>query len=1109
MLKFLHTVFFILCLLIISYGQTRIVSGIVTDTSGVPIDQATVTTKNKKNRVLTNAQGVFLLTRLKTGDVVEVLEEGYVTNSFIVDSTDNVKVILKPSINSIGEVTVTTALGFQVKKDKLTGAQSTIKGGELGQSGEVSTLDALSSKASGLQVNRSSGDPGASVYVQIRGQSTITGNLQPLFIVDGIPVSNSSINTLVQARGVSSDDGDFIKTNPQSRLNDLNPEDIGDVQVLKGPAAAALWGTQAANGAIYISTKKGKNTGGKISVSVSSTVSIEQLNKGINLQTNFGQGNGGLYNQQSTFSWGDAIAKRKGGIDNFITDPNNPNYAGYVIFSDGSRRYAIAAGTPDNPSGGKNSKNTYQNFNNLFKTGYYWQQNVELSGGDDKTVYYGSFGNIDQQGIYQAGANYHRKSVRFNVTRKIGKIVELTGNFNYMNVNAASVQIGSQASAVVFTGTRTPADFNNAYYTGTYVDPTGAQFTGRNVSYRNPIGANQNPSYDNPNWSMNNISNKSIVNRFIGNIEATVHITPWLSLVERPGIDNYTDRGSSNYPIYSSGSIQGGTGEFILSNIQQTIFNNDVILRGNFNLYKKVLGLTALVGWNFNGNSVNFSSDDVFNFIVNTPTDNLGNSGAASRNVYNTEVLIRTSGLYAQTSFSAFDQLFLDLTARGENASSYNGTFYYPSVGLGWIFTKFNKFPNNQKVLSFGKLRASYGEVGVQPSPYLQNSLYYAVAPNNSFGVGFDSRAPGFGGIGGYGRSNSSGNANIVPEKKAEIEVGADLRWWNDRLVTSFTYYRNETTGAILPVTLAPSSGYSSIQSNAGNIRNQGYEVDVTANWINNKNWHFSTEVLWSRNRNKVLSLKGTNTVYLNGFAGELTSIAATGYALGVLYGSDFSRDSKGNLILDANGFPTLANSFSVVGDPNPDWIGSIINTIRYKNLTLTILIDRVQGGDIWNGTKGTLYAFGTHADVGNWTVSDKDLTNYNGQIIKAGTPFRGNIKDFGAGPKALDESWYSGAGNGLGNGFSGPASAFIEDGTRTRLREVSLGYSLRTNKFRKVTKLSSIDFAFTGRNLLLFTRYTGVDPETNLSGASNGRGIDYYNSPSTRSYIFVVRVNY
>ncbi|MDI9358650.1 MAG: SusC/RagA family TonB-linked outer membrane protein [Phycisphaerales bacterium] len=1108
MFKFLQTLFFTVFLTIVSYEQTRVVSGRVVDTSGMAIDNAIVTIKNKKNKVLTNSQGHFLLTKLKLGDIVEVLEEGYITNSFTVDSTDNIIITLKPAINSIGEVTVTTALGFQVKKDKLTGAQSTIKGSEIAQSGEVSTLDALSSKASGLQVNRSSGDPGASVYVQVRGQSTITGNLQPLFIVDGIPVSNSSINTLVQARGGSYDDADFIKTNPQSRLNDLNPEDIANVEVLKGPAAAALWGTQAANGVIYISTKKGKNTGGKISVSVSSTVSIDQLNKGINLQTNFGQGNGGLYNQQSAFSWGDPIAQRKGGADNFITDPTNANYKGYVIFPNGSRVYAIAAGTPDNPSGGKNSKNTYQNFNNLFKTGYYWQQNVELSGGDDKTVYYASFGNIDQQGIYKAGANYHRKSIRFNVTRKIGKIVELTGNFNYINVNAASVQIGAQADAVMLTGPRTPADYDNTYYTGIYVDPSGAQYAGRQISYRNPIGANQNPIYDNPNWSMNNISTKSIVNRFIGNIEATVHITPWLALVERPGIDNYTDRGSSNYPIYTAGSIQGATGEFILSNIQQTIFNNDVILRGNFNLYKKVLGLTALVGWNFNGNSTNFTSDDVFNFIVNTPTDNLGNSGAASRNVYNTEVLIRTSGLYAQTSFSAFDQLFLDLTARGENASSYNGTFYYPSVGLGWIFTKFSKFPAHQKILSFGKLRASYGEVGVQPSPYLQNSLYYPVAPSNPFGVGLDSRAPGFGGIGGYGRSNSSGNPNIVPERKAEVEVGTDLRWWNDRIITSFTYYRNETTGAILPVTLAPSSGYSSIQSNAGKIRNQGYEVDVTVNWINNRNWHFSTEVLWSRNRNKVLSLQGANSVYLNGFALS-GSVAKTGYALGVIYSPDFSKDSKGNFILDANGFPTLSNEASVLGDPNPDWIGSIINTIRYKNVTLTILIDRVQGGDLWNGTKGTLYGFGTHADVGNWTVYDKDLVNYNGQIIKAGTPFRGNIQDFGAGPRALDESWYSSAGNGLGNVYNGPSSLFIEDATRTRLREVSLTYSLRTNSFRKITKLSSIDFAFTGRNLLLFTPYTGVDPETNLTGASNGRGTDFYNSPSTRSYIFIVRVNY
>lgn len=252
------------------------------------------------------------------------------------------------------------------------------------------------------------------------------------------------------------------------------------------------------------------------------------------------------------------------------------------------------------------------------------------------------------------------------------------------------------------------------------------------------------------------------------------------------------------------------------------------------------------------------------------------------------------------------------------------------------------------------------------------------------------------------------------------------------------------------------------------------------------------------------MSLKGVTSFFLNGFSGT-SSRAVEGYPLGVLWGTDFNRDASGKLILDANGFPEAAPSESVLGDPNPDWNAAITNNFRYKGFGLSILFDHVQGGKVWNGTRGALVTFGTAASTGHEATAPSALKTYSGGTIAAGAKFRGEVADFGAGPVALTEAYYTS----IGGGFGPVASQFIEDGTRTRLREIALSYSLSGNKFRAVTKLQSIDFTVTGRNLVLWTKYTGIDPETNLTGPSNGRGLDYFNNPSTRSLLFSVKINY
>ena len=1081
-MKKIVSFFLLLLCTTLAIAQSIPITGRVVDENNQPINGASVLIKGTTTGTAADSRGNFKISA-SVGDVLVISAVGIPSTDVRVTSGNDITIRMAREGQTLSEVVV-TALGVSTKKDKLAVSQSTVRGTDVARSGETNVITGMSSKASGVYVARSGGDPGAGANIQIRGQSTITGNLQPLFVIDGIPVSNSTLG--------QSTDGVV----QQSRLNDLNPNDVESMEILKGAAAAALYGTRAANGVILIATKKGK-AGNKINITYSATYSKDVLNKSVPLQTTYGQGSQGIFlsgANSNNRSWGDRIADRKGGTDQFLTT------AGYVILPNGNTRYRVVSGTAANPHGGKNSKDVYDHSKELFQNGGFWDHNIAFSGGDEKGVFYASISSLQQNGILVAGSDYNRKTFRLNADRKFG-MVKLGGTFNFVNTNSQRAQQGSNISGIFLGGLRTSPDYDNTFFEGIYVNPAGAQFPNRQISYRNPIGARTNSGYDNPFWILNRIKNTSEVNRYNGSFEATITPLSWLSIVERAGVDNYADERLEYFPTISA-SRPGG--ELTMQTTTETQFNNDFFARGNFNLNTKIT-LTALAGLNYNHRNFsnvgatarNFINEDVLN-----PRYDFGNSSADARFPFNSQSKIRTAASFAQLSFGLYDQLFVDLTGRNEVASTFNNTFFYPSASLAWQFTKL-KVLQESKVLSFGKLRFSYGEVGVQPSPYLLNTYYNPLVVAESYGPTLDASSSTYS-SGGYGLSSVKGNPDLKPERKKEFEAGLDLRFANNRISFSATHYRNKTVDAIFSVQVPASSGFTNTNGNAATIENRGYEGDLSFNWLKNKNWSVTTSMVASTNKNKVISLNGTKSLFLAGFTG-ISSRAVEGEALGTIWGVDFLKDDKGGLLLDANGFPQNGPQETVLADPNPDWIGGITNTVRWKNVTLSFLFDHVQGGAVWNGTKGALYTFGSHAETGNTVVSSTDLKAYNGATILANTPFRGAIANFGAGNVALNQSWYTD----LGGGFGPVGAQFIEDGTRTRLREVSLGYSINGDKFRAKTRLQSIDISFTGRNLALWTKYTGIDPETNLTGPSNGRGIDYFNNPSTRSYLLTIRVNY
>lgn len=1030
-----------------------------------------------------------------------------------------INVTLAADTKQLNEVVV-TALGLEANRDQLGTAQATLKGPALVRSGETSVITALSGKTPGVNITRTSGDPGASANIQIRGASTLTGNLQPLIVVDGVPISNSSIGNdgiLSSNGGASSNQIDGVVQS--SRLNDINPDDIASMEVLKGAAASVVWGTRGANGVIVITTKKGQSANGKINLSYRSSISIDQINRRVPLQRSFGQGSLGLYNSTAVRSWGDQISTRAGGQDNFIQ--SGSNYQGYITFPDGTRRYNIAAGTVANPHGGKNSQETFDHSQDMFNNGYSWDNIAALSGGDQRSNFYLSLGNTHSKGIALRHSDNDRTTIRLNVDRQLTDKLRVAVATTYARTLSNRVQQGSNLSGIFLGGLRTPTDFNNGYYQGDYTDASGNIFLGRQSSYRNPLGRTTQPGFDNPLWTIDNVRNQSRINRLIGSVEFTYDLTPWLNIINRSGVDTYTETRSEYFPI---GAGANPTGSLTEENIIETQVNNDLIVRASTSLTSNIR-LSGLVGYNLNVRRSSQIGASANQFINPYSPPQLDNTPAGNRKPYNVLLENRTAGLYGQVDLSLYDQVFLSGTVRGEQASTFgpqaSNTFVYPAATAAWQFTKLGVLADN-KTLSFGKLRFAYGQVGVQPTPYQTKTYYVPATLADGWGTSLDAANYN----GGFVQSSLQGNPLLRPERKTEYEGGLDLRFLNNRIGFSATVYTNRTRDVILQVPVANTTGFLNQSANAATISNKGLELSLDGDLIKTTDFTFNLAPNFSLNRNKVEELAGAVSVPLTGFTGS-ESRAVKGYQMGELWGNRWARNEDGSYKVDANGFATLGDQ-GVIGDPNPQWRGGLNLNFRYKGLTLNVLFDHVHSFDVWNGTKGALYSYGTHRDTEQMTtVTATQAAALKVFQINAGgtayqqattvatryTPnadgsytFRGRIGNFGAGDVALDEGWYQA---GLGNGFNGPAEQFVERVNITRLREASLNYSFAQPWVHSITRLSSIDLSVTGRNLYLWTNYSGIDPETNLTGVTNGRGLDYFNNPSTRSIIFSVKFTY
>lgn len=1047
------------------------IKGTVIDETGDGLPGVTVAVPGTTTGTTTDGQGKYTLQVSGAAGSITFSFIGYKTVTEIVGNQSIINVTLTTESELLEEVVV-NALGFKGKRDQSGSTSAVVTAQAVKSSGEASILNSLAGKASGVKIARANGDPGAGTNIQIRGANTIGGSSQPLIIVDGVPISNDNL----YGSGSSSSGG----VSQQSRLNDLNPEDIESLQILKGASAAALWGSRAANGVLVITTKQGK-LNQKMQVSFSSTYSMDEINRKHPLQSSWGQGSGGRYSPTSLNSWGDKISARAGGEDAVRTTGE------YFQASDGTITYPITT---------KNSQETFvdDNFNQVFQTGNFTDNTLTISGGSGKTTNFFSLGYLDQEGIIK-NSGLERFSLRFNNQTFFNDKVNLTTKANYIQSNANRIQQNSNTAGLYLGLLRTPPDYNNEQYIGTYFNAAGVPFTNRQKSYRRYLGNNINPVYNNPNWTTNEQEATTKVNRFSANSNLNINPVSWLQFDLRGGVDSYVDKRVYFSPIGSASFVNGRLDN---EDFTSTEVNIDAIARADFpNLVKDKIGMNVLVGYNINDRQRQTLYAATQNFLVGSDLQTFTN-GVAPFEVSNSYRHVRSNRAYSVVSFDVFNQLFLNFSGTQEAASTIEGAYFYPSFDAAWQFTDLLK--SKSSLLSFGKLRFSYGQVGVQPNPYRFGTTYETFS-YTTYDDALDINEFG----GGFRLNDDQGNPNLRPEIKTEFEIGTDLRFFNNKLTVGATYYQNEIRDILLNVALAPTSGFLSRYANAGRMENKGIEIDMSYKIFQKNDFGLDLYGNFNNNRNKVLDLAGVDRVPLS--TQSITSNAIVGQPLGILFGSAAARNADGSLALDENGFPTLAPEQAIIGDPNPKWRGGLGMRMNYKRFNANILFETYQGGAFAERTRFVLNSFGTYADTEGEVTLTKDLKNAAGQTIAAGSTVRGNIGNFGGGDVLLDERWYTTLGGGLGGSAINEFS--IADGSWTRLRELSFGYSIGGAAFREKTKLNSIDLSIIGRNLFLWTDVKGIDPEVNQSGVDNGFGIEYFTNPSTRSFVFSIKINY
>ena len=1053
----------VLALLVqVSFAQEKVLSGIVQE-EGYPLPGVTVMIEGTHEGTQTDLDGKYSIS-VNTGQTIVFSFIGLKEVKHKVGAESTFNVTMSEDLTQLDEVVV-TAMGIKRSAKALGYATQEIKADDLNKTNNSSLSGALQGKLAGVQITPSSGAPGASTQMVIRGARSFTGNNTPLYVVDGMPIES----TAPFSTGNSVSGADIA-----NRGVDIDPSDILTINVLKGQAASALYGIRASNGVVVITTKSGKGMAeGKPVISFTNSTSFETLSKKPSVQKTYAQGTGGVFDPYSSMSWGPKISDL----------PNDPTYGGNVAneLNGGVLREGYYY-VPQRAQAGLDpwvKPGAYDNIGAYFQTGHTVNNNFSISQNTGKTNYSFGIGNSTQDGM-MPGTDMKRTTVKLAAETKLNNewTTGFSGNFVSSDINKAS-------------------SANSSVLPGVWGAP--ASYDQGGIPYHSALNAYEQVhfrkgSFNNPYWAANHNEFSEKTNRFFGSAnvayipEISVDGSKNLSFRFQGGLDNYTTHyrnifeygsGMANAPV-----LNGTTSNVNLFGVTHSVWNS--LFTVNYDMYLgDNLRFDIMIGNEFNENDSKGYDDYGSNLNFGgwpTIANALNTTSEESRRRK------RTVGFFSNIGLTYKDMLFFNATVRRDVVSSMprgNRTFTYPSVSLGFVFTELNAFQDSS-ILSFGKIRGSYAEVG-QAGDYYDN---YFTKP--SYGGGFWSGAPILYPVGGamsYIASSTIYDPNLKPQNTKSFEFGGDFRFFNNRFGLDYTYSRQDVKDQIFAVPLAGSTGAAQMMTNGGKIHTTAHEITAFANIISTVDFHWTVNANFSKVDSFVDELKeGVGSIMLGGFVTPQIR-ANVGDRFPVIYGEGFKRDPNGNIVVDAKGMPVIGET-KALGEVSPKFILGGSTSFSYKNWNLSATLEWKNGGKMYSGSNMGMNLYGT----GHSTLDREVGFIFDGVVQLADGSYVKNEVVIDASNREAYE-----------NRMSSIKESIVYDASFVKLRDLSLGYTFEQIWHDKVN-LRVSGFA---RNLLLWSKLPNLDPEATQGNNNMSGGFEHYSIPQAKSFGFSVNVTF
>ena len=1047
----------------VAFAQNINVTGVVRGDDGVPVPGVAVTLPGTNTWTITNNNGVYSISAPRDGTIL-FSYLGMLEQRVSVNGRSSIDVVMASDIQAIGDVVV-TAMGITRSERSLGYSAVSVNPNQTLQRAEPDLMRSLEGKVAGVQILAPSGAAGAATRVTIRGNSSFLGNNKPLYIVDGVAYSDNELSTTNQGSNGGGAYG--------SGLSTLDPNDIESMNVLKGAAATALYGSRAANGVVLITTKSGSQSGNRqrgFQVTFNASYTAETIAALPVYQNTYGQGSN-FQQGGANGSWG---ARFEPGMTIYM-----PDFATYW------------PGWTTEQYGLPNGEVPYQaypnNVRDLFRTGNMYETSLNVQSTNDRGTFSLTASRLNQDS-YIPNSNFGRFSFAAGGNQKLDNGLRVGGNISFSRSTQDGAMYGNnQSSGIALNSLARAFIMPRSWDIQTYPFETPD---------RANLLANITAQANNPYWAWKYDFINTQMDRSVANVKLGYDIASWLSVDYTFGVNYFTTDRKEVINLGSRGLA--GKGRIYTDSNSIEDMESVLVFSGKWDLNQD-FALRASVGHNFFQNTYKSRQIEGLN-IIDAGVYSINNTMEQTAD----EDYRRSSqwGVFADASLSYRNWAFLNGTIRQDRSSTLpknNRSYFYPSISGSIILT--DALNLNSTTLDFAKVRLGWAKVGSDADPYYNNGVFRTGSP--------------YMGAPSMWLPTRKYDENLKPEFSAEIETGLDLSLFSGRLTADISLYNRNSTNQIAALSVPASSGASEYVTNFGNLNNKGIEIGLGGIPIASASgFLWQINATYTKNKSEVLELvEGIKYIEITGTGFTLPSPRLViGQPYGTLYGTKIARDNDGNRLVDpSNGFYLIANDIGVVGDPNPKYNTSLTNTFSYKGFQFNFMLDFQKGGCVWSSAVTDLLGRGVTKDTedrlgtrimpgvyGNPTTLEPIL--HNGQVIPNTTQI------------AESDLWFSASSAVSSYAINGVDEVGVYDATTLRLREISLGYQFSSRSLQKFG-IGSLYLSVTGRNLWFYApnvpKYTNYDPSINAYGASNIRGIDYTGAPSTKRYGFNLRLTF